>query len=125
MSYYRHSACEGQFVQYGESWYLQITPTYHFTRDGERTSKYAADLMAGIKRLETNHAVHGQLIMWAHVLTERSLFDIEPQFLEFGSLIGFELDVGIDDEAWLKDEDQYGHTLQERSEESRSRGLLL
>ena len=52
MSYYRHSAFEGRFVRYGSDWYLQITPNYHFTRDGDRLSRYAPDLVSGIKRLE-------------------------------------------------------------------------
>lgn len=105
VSYYRHSAFEGQFVRYASDWYLQVTPTYRFTRDGERPSRYSADLLSGIKRLETNQAVHGQVVMWAHLLTERSLFDSEGEFLGFGSLLEFELDVGLDDDSWLKREE--------------------
>lgn len=105
MSYYRHAAFAGRFVRYGSEWYLQITPTYHFTWDGERLSRFAPDLLSGIKRLETNQAVHGQVVMWAHLMTERSLFDTGPHFLEFGSLVDFDLDAGLDDEAWLKRED--------------------
>ena len=105
MSFYRHSAFAGHFVRYAQRWYLQITPTYHFTRDGERLSRYAPDLLSGIKRLETNQAVHGQVVMCAHLLTERSLFDVGPQFLQFGSLLDFRLDVGLEDDAWLNRED--------------------
>ena len=105
ISYYRHSAFEGRFVHYGGMWYLQITPTYHFTRDGERLSRYAPDLLSGIKRLENNQAVHGQVVMWAHLLTGRSLFDSGPQFLDFAALQQFELGVGLDDDAWIKRED--------------------
>jgi hypothetical protein len=105
MSYYRHSAFEGRFVRYGGVWYLQITPTYHFTRDGERLSRYAPDLLSGIKRLENNQAVHGQVVMWAYLLSARSLFDSGPQFLDFDTLQQFDLDVGLDDDAWLKRED--------------------
>jgi Domain of unknown function (DUF4365) len=105
MSYYRHSAFEGRFVRYGKAWYLQITPNYHFTRDGDRLSRFAPDLLSGIKRLETNQAVHGQVVMWAHLLTERDLFDTGPKFLDFVSLLEFPLEVGLDDDAWLKHED--------------------
>jgi hypothetical protein len=105
MSFYRHSAFGARFVRFGAIWYLQITPTYHFTRDGERISRFAPDLLSGIKRLETNQAVHGQVVMWAHLLTERSLFDTGPQFLHFGSPLDFHLDVGLDDDAWLKREE--------------------
>jgi hypothetical protein len=105
ISYYRHSAFEGRFVRYDGAWYLQITPTYHFTRDGERLSRYAPDLLSGIKRLENNQAVHGQVVMWAYLLTARSLFDSGPQFLDFAALQQFDLGVGLDDDTWLKRED--------------------
>lgn len=127
MSFYRHSAFGGRFVRYGSIWYLQITPTYHFTRDGERLSRYAPDLLSGIKRLETNQAVRGQVIMWAHLLTERSLFDMGPQFLDFGSLLDFELDVGLDDDAWLKHEDdpEKRAALEAPAIDDRQRSLIL
>jgi hypothetical protein len=125
MSYYRHSALEGRFVRYGTNWYLQITPTYHFTRDGERISRYAPDLMAGIKRLESNQSVHGQVVMWAHLLTERSLFDTGSQFLHFGSLVEFELEVGVDDAAWLKHEDADKYALLQDTAVEREGSLFL
>jgi len=105
MAYYRHSAFEGHFVRYGQIWYLQITPTYYFTRDGERLYRYAPDLLSGIKRLENNQAVHGQVVMWAHLLTERNLFDSDNQFLNFSSLLEFEINAGLDDDAWIKREE--------------------
>jgi len=127
MSYYRHSAFTGRFVRYAKSWYLQIAPTYHFTRDGYRVSRYAPDLLSGIKRLETNQAVCGQVIMWAHLLTERSLFDEGPKFLGFGSLLDFELDAGLDDDAWLKTEDDPDKRihLQAPPADDRQRSLII
>ena len=104
ISFYRHSAFYGRFVNYEDSWYLRITPTYHFTRDGWRPSFYGAELTTGIKRLETQSSVLGQMVMWANVLCERSLFDPGPQPLVFNSPIDFELDVGIEDDSWLKGE---------------------
>ena len=58
-----------------QKWFLQITPTYHFTTDGGRISPLAASAMAGIKRLENNQAVHGQVIMWARRLQQQSSRD--------------------------------------------------
>ena len=104
MSFYRHSAFYGRFVRYGGQWHLQITPTYHFTRDGRAPSYYGAELMSGIKRLETNDSVLGQVVMWASLLNERSLFDAGPRLLEFDSLVNFELEVGFEDNSWLKAE---------------------
>jgi hypothetical protein len=126
MSYYRHSAFEGRFVRYGRVWYLQITPNYHFTRDGERLSRYAPDLLSGIKKLETNQAVHGQVVMWAHLLAERDLFDAGPRFLDFTSLLEFELEAGLDDEAWLKHEDtEKSLALESPATDDRQESLIL
>ena len=126
ISYYRHSAFEGRFVRYGGVWFLQITPTYHFTRDGQRLSRYAPDLLSGIKRLENNQAVHGQVVMWAHILTARSLFDTGPGFLDFATLQQFDLGVGLDDNAWLKREDtEMIEVLQEPTSEDHQQSLLL
>lgn len=104
IQFYRHAAFAGRFVRYGGQWFLQIRPSYRFTRDGRAPYRYAADYLSGIKRLENNQAVHGQVVMWASLLTERSLFDPTP-LLEFSSLEEFELDVGLDDESWLKREE--------------------
>ncbi len=126
MSYYRHSAFEGRFVQYGGTWFLQITPTYHFTRDGDRLSRYAPDLLSGIKRLENNQAVHGQVVMWAHILTARSLFDTGPEFLDFAALQQFHLDAGLNDDAWIKREDPEKYAaLQEHTIDDRQQSLLI
>lgn len=105
ISFYRHSAFNGRFVRYGDHWYLQITPTYHFTRDGRQPSYYSAELTSGIKRLETHGSVLGQVVMWANVLCERSLFDRGLDPLVFDSLVYFELDAGIEDDSWLKGEE--------------------
>ena len=32
--YFRHSAFKGRFVRHDDTWYLEITPTYHFTWNG-------------------------------------------------------------------------------------------
>ncbi len=110
MSYYRHSAAGLHFVRYDNEWYLQVTPNYYFTRDGERPSFYAPNLTSGIKRLENNQAVHGQVVMWAQLLTERSLFDTGPGFLDFTALVQQELGAGLDDDAWLKHEEKEKQT---------------
>ena len=82
-----------------------MTPTYYFTRDGRKTSYYSGELLSGIKRLENNQAVHGQVVMWAGLLSERSLFSSGSKFLDFTTLVEFQLDAGVNDESWLKREE--------------------
>lgn len=105
IAYYRHSAFNGQFKLYDGCWYLEITPTYHFTWDGQRRDKWYESRLKGIKRLERHPAVFGQLVMWADYLSKPGdMFTPAYPFLEFGSLQQFSIEVGIDDEIWLRSE---------------------
>ena len=104
---FRHSAMWGQFNQYDGQWYLEVTPTYLFTGpDGTSPSRFAAEWNSGIKRLEKNNALVGQLVMWEELLTAEDFF-VEPYpFLAFGKLLTFQTDQGIDDASWIaSDED--------------------
>jgi hypothetical protein len=83
-------------------------------------------LLSGIKRLENNQAVHGQVVMRAQVLTERSLFDITPQFLDLIPPVPFQLDAGLDDKAWLKrEETEKRAALEARAPDERQQVLEL
>lgn len=105
--YYRHSAFSGQFVCFDEHWYLDITPTYYFTLDGSQPFSYYEDKLKGIKRLERNQAVLGQVVMWARYLTQPpDLFTPRYPFLEFGDLQRFDILAGFDDDQWLRHEDE-------------------
>lgn len=105
-AYYRHSAFEGNFVRHDGAWFLEIEPTYWFTRDGRQPDLFAEERLAGIKRLEKNAAVLGQLHMWAAVLTEpASLFRDAYPHLAFGALKQLDLPCGIEDEIWVKREE--------------------
>ncbi|MBL8090893.1 MAG: DUF4365 domain-containing protein [Anaerolineales bacterium] len=107
VSHYRHSAFFGKFCRYNALWYLEITPTYHFTSDGYRTFLFREDQLIGIKRLERNPAVLGQVVMWADYLQDRpDLFNQPYPYLQFGELEKFVIDAGLDDKSWLKQEEE-------------------
>jgi hypothetical protein len=118
-AYYRHSAFEGRFKRFDGTWYLEITPTYHFTRDGWRPSAFYEDNLTGIKQLETNQALLGQTVMWAEYLSrDGDLFEPKYPLLEFDELATFGLAAGIDEDAWRRD-DEAGN------EEDAPEGLAL
>jgi len=103
--YCRHSAFKGQFYRFEGSWYLEVTPTYYFTRDGLELYRYYEEPLKGIKRLERNNAVRGQLIMWAELLTmPGDMYRPEYPYLGFGSALDFGLSVGLNDVDWLERE---------------------
>jgi hypothetical protein len=104
-SYFRHVAFFGRFLDMDGNWFLQITPTYRFTKDGYRDSRFSAEALSGIKRLENNQAVHGQVFMWAEFLQKETLFS-EHNLIKFHSLLQFTADSGFEDADWVKREEK-------------------
>ncbi len=109
-AFYRHSAFVGKFLKFDDKWYLEISPTYHFTRDGFEDYKFAEDKIKKIKMLELNMAILGQVIMWSQLLKpiqERNLFEPpKTDFIEFGELVKISSEYGINDSTWLPKEAQ-------------------
>ena len=107
-AYYRHSAFKGRFLQFGDEWYLEITPTYHFTSDGYKRCKFRSELLQGIKRLDRNPAVLGQLLMWADYLSRstQSIFSSEYPFLDFGQLATVDINTSLPDQVWYNTEEE-------------------
>lgn len=117
--YYRHTAVEYQFMVLDEGWFLALNPTYHYTRDGQKPSRYAADYLKGIKKLEGHEAVSRSVRFWADYFRgEQSLFAEPDQRLRFGLLANVDADHGIDDRSW-------GKPPQEIIPAGRESGLLL
>jgi hypothetical protein len=106
VSYYRHTAFGGKFSRLNGTWYLKITPTYRFTLDGENEHPFSDRLLKGIKGLERNEAILGQLLMWEDYLTSSSLFMERYNLLSFGRLLRYKINVGINDQFWLSNDDE-------------------
>ena len=107
-AYYRHLAFKGHFLRLGDEWYLEITPTYHFTLDGYKRYKFRSELLQGIKRLDRNPAVLGQLFMWADYLSQstQSIFSSEYPFLDFGQLATVDINTSLPDDIWYNSEEE-------------------
>jgi hypothetical protein len=102
ISFWRHLAIEPRFLLFGEQWYLEITPTYLFTRDGTHLSRFGDEYLKGIKKLEKNNAVLRNVLTWASFLQPKNdMFLVPYKLLEFGPLLQSKLDFGISDEDWL------------------------
>jgi hypothetical protein len=105
--YWRHSAVKCNFMRIQRQWYLVLTPHYVYTADGKTPYEYGEDLLAGMKRLEHQEAVLGQVVMWRHKLTQsrsRGLFsqdDTRTPLISFGGLLEATCDRGVDDRSWL------------------------
>lgn len=94
---------------------MEITPTYLFTFDGRNLSKFDGELLKGVKRLEHNLAVLGQVVMWAELLTKPpDLYVPDYPHLRFGDLPSVEFSMGINDKDWLKRESEAEKTASPR-----------
>lgn len=103
----RHSAFEGQFLRLGDEWYLEITPTYHFTSDGYTEDKFRVERLQKIKRLDRNQAVLGHLRMWAVYLSRpQDLLSVNYSFLRFGLLVTVDINTSLNDDVWSNVEEE-------------------
>jgi len=106
-SYWRHSAFAHRFVRLGGKWFLEVTPTYHFTHNGRDTDSWAAERLKKIKELENNAAVMGQFVMWRDFLITHGTGDLLTKrypFLSFIEIDPLELEVGVPDALWKSQE---------------------
>ena len=113
-AYFRHSAFIARFQRFANDWYLEITPTYHFTSDGYREDRFAGEHLKKIKELENNGAVMGQFVMWRFYLMDRTSSDMfagEYPFLKFGLAKDFSVEWGVPDKLWQSQEPAQRSTL--------------
>lgn len=104
--YYRHLAFYASFKRLDGAWYLTINPSYVFTTNGSKTSKYEPDLLSGIKIKEHNDTVIVQVHLWADILTRKGdLVHTDYAFLRFSNLLTTSLPYGIADKEWLEHEE--------------------
>lgn len=124
-SYYRHHAFRPHFTRIDGKWYLEITPTYHYTWNGYRVSSFYEDLVKKIKRIEGSGAVFRQVMFWARVLQYNKSEFLEQQvypYLRFGKLLEFQLDYGVRDDLWMNKEVSGGEAGKEPKKGGRRGG---
>ena len=95
--YLRQSAFKGRFRFLGGTWFLEITPTYRFTRDGKTQDRFHEERLAKIKRLERNRSVLSQLLLWQAILRAPWPRADKARLLEFGALQRFEFSQAVNE----------------------------
>jgi hypothetical protein len=68
--FWRHTAANISFREFGSRWYLQVIPKYFFTSDGEvpYDDDKVGPYSTRIKAVERNYHVLNQVLFWADVL---------------------------------------------------------
>ncbi len=102
--YYHHLGFSGRFRRLNGKWYLAITPRHRFTTDGRMIDLRSETLLKGLRMLEKNQSVMGQVVFFAEYLRGKPAVDGQPTLyahLRFGQLVQPQLPVGVDDRQWL------------------------
>jgi hypothetical protein len=94
-------------MRLGGDWFVEITPTYHFTIDGYKADPWSGDRLKKIKEFENNAAVMGQFVMWRYFLVTHGVEDLYTDrypYLAFAPIEPLSLDVGVPDNLWKSQE---------------------
>ena len=101
--FWRHSAFKWQFIRIEDNWFVQITPTYHFTSDGKKSDKFDGEHLSKIKRMEWNPDVRGQFGMWRACLcsgVQEDMFQHAYPYLTFAPVEKLIANFGVLDDLW-------------------------
>ena len=109
----RHHAFIPRFQRIGDEWFMSVTPTFVFTRDGFRPHYNASSLLAGKKSREKEGAIRGQFVMWRHLLMSgcqkpRDLLTNDDSasdwLLRFDALGPVHMPLAVPEDAWRRDD---------------------
>jgi len=96
----RHLAMMAKFVDIGNRYFLQVDPTWYFSRNGRKHPRWE-DLIRTIRIMQKEREYHSTLRLWREVLTqEGDLARTGYSFLRFGDYLKFESPVSVPDELW-------------------------
>ncbi|WP_266204147.1 SMEK domain-containing protein [Pontibacter kalidii] len=101
---FRHLAFTTSLRNFEGKWYLAIRPTWSFTSDGYKRSRFSEDYLTGIKRLEANKSVFSDFkfigthlsetknenTLFSTLTTPYSLIIHSPVFAKFNPVINDE-----------------------------------
>ncbi len=90
VAHHKHLSFDLTFTAIGDSWYAQIVPSWYYSYNGYKRSRWHEDLLSKQKRLDLNQAVRNAVRFVAYFLTNMDDDDNERQ-LRFGSLVEFDM----------------------------------
>ncbi|MEQ8820123.1 MAG: DUF4365 domain-containing protein [Sumerlaeia bacterium] len=104
---YRHMAVAVRWQRVATNWYAVLTPTWHYTVDGEKQEPRHEEWLSGLRKLEKNNTVTSQVLFFADYLGEQTgLFAQRHKWLEFGELRSEILPFKVPDAEWLPPKDE-------------------
>lgn len=98
---FRSLAFKSSFINIEDDWYLVLNPTWSFTNPGGfRESRFAADYMSGIKRLESNGSVYNYFRFFSYYFSHKDLFTESYPYLEIQPAEKLTISPKLEEKAW-------------------------
>lgn len=101
---FRHLAFFLSVHEYENQWYLSFKPTYSFTSDGYRKSRFSRYYASGKKKEDDNESVYHdyRFIIWAlRKIEDSGLFGDDPPYsFKLKEFVTFTSDYPIDENIW-------------------------
>lgn len=99
VAHHQHLSFDLTFSKLGDEWYAQIVPSWYYTYDGYRRSRWHEDLLSQQKRLEHNLSVRNAVRFVAYFLSGLARSEDEDHELRFCTLLEFNVQETEDEEA--------------------------
>jgi hypothetical protein len=117
--YYRHLAFETNFREFGEKYYLIITPTYVFKNRNLKFSKSQDEFLRKIKQEENNANLVRYVRCIAQLLSKTRDGDLFPNYemIKFCEEEKFNINVGLTDKLWLNNDPRHLNELVDEVED--------
>ncbi|OCX52769.1 hypothetical protein BEL04_00065 [Mucilaginibacter sp. PPCGB 2223] len=98
---YRNLAFRSSFLDLGNEWFLVINPTWSFTNPGGyKESRFEADYMSGLKRMENNGAVCNYFRFFSYYFTYVDLFTTEYPYLKLHAVEPLTISPRLEEGTW-------------------------
>ncbi len=97
---FKHLSFHYQIYDFANKWYISISPTWSFTRNGRWKSRFSKTYTSGIKRLENNKSVYYYFRFWAYFLNYYDLFDQQYPFFKTKAAFSFKFSPIVHDKEW-------------------------
>lgn len=97
---FKHLAFHYSIYDFDDTWYLSISPTWSFSSNGWKKSRFSKNYKSGIKRLEGNKSVYYYFRFWAYFLNYYDLFDQPYDFFKTKKAFSFPFSPIVEDNNW-------------------------
>ena len=98
---FRHLAFNFFIEQLNDLWFITINPTWSFTSNGKRKSRFEETYLGGIKEEENSQAVYNHFRFLCYFINYTDLFNPPSEFIKFQKLPSLEFAPAVKEEEFI------------------------